>query len=80
MINSHLETYIPTVEGRVDPDLASTVTYGLTVKTVFMEYNLIRVRVIVKEEVLVGTYCHFPCSTFNSDGDADMEKEIKAAA
>ena len=40
MINSHPETYVPTVEGHVDPELASTVTYELTVKTVFVEDNL----------------------------------------
>ena len=43
MIDSRPETYVPIVEGRVDPELASTVTYGLIVKTVFMENNLTRV-------------------------------------
>ena len=37
-------------KGRVDPELASTVTYGLTVETVFMEDNLTRLQVIAKEE------------------------------
>ena len=37
VINSHPKTYVPIVEGRVDPELPSTVTYGLTVKTMFME-------------------------------------------
>ena len=50
MINSCPETYVPTVEGRMDPELASTVTYGLIVKTVFMEDNLTRLRGITKEE------------------------------
>ena len=43
-------TNAPTVEGRVDPELASTVTYGLTVKTMFVEDNLTQLRVITKEE------------------------------
>ena len=34
----------------MDPELASTVTYGLIVKTMFMEDNLTRLRVIAKEE------------------------------
>ena len=50
-INSRLENYVPTVEGCADPELASTVTYGLTVKTVFMEDNLTRLRVIAKEDI-----------------------------
>ena len=49
VINCHPETYVPTVEGRVDQELASTVTYGLTVKTMFTEDNLIRLRGIIKE-------------------------------
>ena len=50
MINSCPETHVPTVEGCVGPELASTVTYGLIVKTVFMEDNLTRLRGIAKEE------------------------------
>ena len=41
MNNSHLETYVPTVEERVDPELASTVTYGLTAKTMFWKTILL---------------------------------------
>ena len=51
MINSRPETYVPTVEGCVDPKLASTVTYGLTVKTMFMEDKLTRLRGIAKERI-----------------------------
>ena len=50
VINCRPETNVPTVEGRVDPELASTVTYGLLVKTMFMEDDLTRLRVIAKEE------------------------------
>ena len=50
VINSCPEIYVPTVEGRVDPELASMVTYGLAVKTVFMEDNLTRLRGIAKVE------------------------------
>ena len=50
VINSCPETCVPTVEGRVDPELASTVTYGLTVKIMFMEDNLTQLRMIAKEE------------------------------
>ena len=34
----------------MDPELASPVTYGLVVKTMFMEDYLTRLRVIAKEE------------------------------
>ena len=49
MIDSHSETYVPTVEGHVDSELASTVTYRLTVKTVFMEDSISQLWVIAKE-------------------------------
>ena len=50
VISSCPETNVHTVEEDVDPELASTVTYGLIVKTVFMKDNLSQLRVIAKEE------------------------------